>query len=1463
MYLETIISFSNFTLRKYRFLMLFLLITLTNSVLAINEIKTVGNTGADYSTLKAAFAAVNSGTLTGNVTLRIVANTTETTSALLNASGNGSANYSSVIIYPTLPNLTITGTINSALIDLNGADNVVFDGRVNAVGTTVSLSISNLSNSNGANTSTFRFVNDANNNVVKYCQIKGSETNLSSGVLFFSTTTELTGNDNNTISNCEISSSTDTNRPVNVIYSEGSPGSENNNNNILNNTLFNFFSRSTTSNAINLSANSTAFSIINNSFFETATFIPTADVTYSFISINNSIGSGFQILNNCIGGSAALCGGIAWKKTNAKNNAFNGIYLAVGTDSPTLVEGNKISNFDWNNRSNGNWTGILVQSGEVNIGSSTGNIIGETSGTSSVIFNSDIIGPNMNPIQINSTNNVSCIANKIGSISAKNARYVICINKNSDDGNTIINNNTIGSTVTSASIEITTAPLSTTQFFVGIHVQGANNTVKNNNISNLTSNSTGNGNVRGIEILSGSNNVSNNVISKIANASTNSTSLIGLSFSNSCFDNTISANIISELENTNAANINGSVSGMSLDFTGTNLITKNFIHDIYVPSAATNTKIYGIRIVNGIATYSNNIIKLGTTVRSTIYGIYDSGQQDGNMYHNTVYINGNPTSGSLNSYAFYSASNANTINYLNNIFVNARSNSGASGKNYAAYFAYSSVGSLTLNYNVYFTSGIGGVLGFYASTDKVDVPIVSGQDANSLKTNPGFLNENGINSGDYKPVITKFVGVIGTGVNEDFGGALRTTVPTVGAWEFAGSNMWKGFIDTDWGNALNWTLGTIPATDADITFDPYPLKNLVLDITRSVNSIINNQSTYLLILNGKRLTLKGALNFTNGAQIDATATASMFVFSGSTDQYLNAANFVNGSVYNIRLNNPIPVIVSGNLTILGSVSTGGGRLDANTNTPTITFSGSNPQFILNSIYLTNKIYNLVVNNTAGLTINAPLIVSSTLTINNGKLLTLSPIARLNVNGTILNNAGAAGFVLNSASNSTASLIHNTNNVLATARRYIGGDSLAWHFLSSPIRNQSLSGDWKPTGSYSDGTGYDLYVWDEPANCWVYNLNNSVKPTWNAIHASTNFISGKGYLYAVQAKLPTKQFVGQLNNGNIAISVSSLSSKSFKGFNLVGNPYPSSIDWKNNAGFTRNMLETTGGGYNIWIWSYTAQNYGVYNSADPTDNGTNNITRYISPHMGFFVKAASDGTFVFKNAARVSNQAADWLRVKAIENPLNALTLKVNSIDSIGSDEIKLNFGSEFTQPGAGKMFSPAKSAPSLFIKNDNQDFTTFYLTTIKENPTIELGFKAGKDGKYTINATEISSDVETLILEDKLTGKIADLQSSGIYTFTSKTTDKPERFNIHFSKQAMENFVLDFANVYSLNHQIYIDLNATKGDFKIKILDIKGMLIKELTAVGGEQLTVSYPTKGVVFVQLYSNEKSKTFKLLN
>src|SRR3954447_8014404 len=77
---------------------------------------TTGTTGpTTYTTLKAAFDAINAGTHTGSITVSITGNTTEAAAAQLNGSGTGTASYTAIVIKPaasTSP--VISGAVTSS-----------------------------------------------------------------------------------------------------------------------------------------------------------------------------------------------------------------------------------------------------------------------------------------------------------------------------------------------------------------------------------------------------------------------------------------------------------------------------------------------------------------------------------------------------------------------------------------------------------------------------------------------------------------------------------------------------------------------------------------------------------------------------------------------------------------------------------------------------------------------------------------------------------------------------------------------------------------------------------------------------------------------------------------------------------------------------------------------------------------------------------------------------------------------------------------------------------------------------------------------------------------------------------------------------------------------------------------------------------------------------------------------------
>jgi hypothetical protein len=270
-------------------------------------------------------------------------------------------------------------------------------------------------------------------------------------------------------------------------------------------------------------------------------------------------------------------------------------------------------------------------------------------------------------------------------------------------------------------------------------------------------------------------------------------------------------------------------------------------------------------------------------------------------------------------------------------------------------------------------------------------------------------------------------------------------------------------------------------------------------------------------------------------------------------------------------------------------------------------------------------------------------------------LTLNTSTDLMVNGT---------FTIQSDSNGSGSLLNNgtlvspSNNIQCFIA-VTNNDE--FHQLSSPVSNQAINSSFSPfTESF--------YAWNETNASWLPFED----PGFYFLNGSNNFSSGRGYAVNYYAT-STKSFSGNINNGTINIPLT-VTPGSYTGWNLIGNPYPSSINWNTSSGFTRNMLENAGSNQTaFWIWNPKTGNYGAYISN--TASGTNGVTNLIASSQGFWVKATTAGTFSINNAAR-EHASPSWLKSSNTEN--NTIRLKVTSIENSFSDEMMLSFANNLS-----------------------------------------------------------------------------------------------------------------------------------------------------------------------------------------
>ncbi len=149
-----------------------------------------------------------------------------------------------------------------------------------------------------------------------------------------------------------------------------------------------------------------------------------------------------------------------------------------------------------------------------------------------------------------------------------------------------------------------------------------------------------------------------------------------------------------------------------IQFTGgtVNVVARNLIYGLTTATNSTAAEINGIRVAGGTTAYRNNMIAVGAGIANAIgtgsttggiNGIFEAAGTN-NFFHNSVYVGGAPTAGVGPSYAFASTQVTVVRSARDNVFFNARSNAGATGKNYVIRVAGTAPNpaGLTLNNNV-------------------------------------------------------------------------------------------------------------------------------------------------------------------------------------------------------------------------------------------------------------------------------------------------------------------------------------------------------------------------------------------------------------------------------------------------------------------------------------------------------------------------------------------------------------------------------------------------------------------------------------------------------------------------------------------------------------------------------------------------------------------------------------------
>ncbi|TAE90191.1 MAG: hypothetical protein EAY81_01100, partial [Bacteroidetes bacterium] len=709
---------------------------------------------------------------------------------------------------------SIRDSINGVLFNLNGVNHFSISGVQLTTGIAKRLTISNTHLS--ANAAAVRFINDASNNRLESVVLRGANasTNGNAGVVVFSTGL-VTGNDKNSINNCEIGNALPANLPTTLIYAAGSTDvitKSNDSNTISNSYLYNYIHPTSESNAIKLAAGNNSWTINDNHIYQTAA--RTANWLHQVFNLQNGGNrtslNNMRVLRNYIGGSTPFCGGTPWTM-NASAGRFTSTFN-MGNIGGNEFKGNKVCNFLSNSTTltASIWQIVDFQGGKLNIDS---NIFGSTTGRDSIV----LFGANGSTADLVMLNTAEAgeyfiRGNTFGAIKVHsggtNAIKLALINTGAANTPLVtysIIGNTFGNSLDSNILNTNSTSIFSSSIY-GVQnnynfVMNIRNNVFRNFMNNQVSIFGTNGNFLhpisttiGIDTIVGNQifNMRHQALNQINN--TSGAAIIGIFASSSNPGNYIAKNTIHSLEATNTGAAPVTVSGITCGSFTNSLVDGNFIHSLMVASSD-GASINGIQYIGGTNNrISNNMIRLGINsngasipTRPNINGIHRAGPTSGSVsvLFNTVYIGGVSSQGNGVSTFAFSRTGGGGDSIVNNIFVNVRYNTNGLGGLDAA-IGLNNTAFLTSTNNLFYvdTNILGYGLARIGSTlypTLADFRSASLTDFNSIAYNPSFISPNSaagtvdLHINPTTPTPVEGAGVSLTGILTDFDNQQRNT----------------------------------------------------------------------------------------------------------------------------------------------------------------------------------------------------------------------------------------------------------------------------------------------------------------------------------------------------------------------------------------------------------------------------------------------------------------------------------------------------------------------------------------------------------------------------------------------------------------------------------------------------------------------------------------------------------------
>lgn len=482
---------------------------------------------------------------------------------------------------------------------------------------------------------------------------------------------------------------------------------------------------------------------------------------------------------------------------------------------------------------------------------------------------------------------------------------------------------------------------------------------------------------------------------------------------------------------------------------------------------------------------------------------------------------------------------------------------------------------------------------------------------------------------------------------------------------------------------------------------------------------------------------------------------------------------------------------------------------------------------------------------------------------------------LTVNTSITNNG--TFLIQSNATDSGSVITNNYSGSTATYQRYLSGG--VWHLISTPlsvgaqtianfvaVHSAAMTTDGGV--KYSLGT-YDNAFVANGVSTWKNYTSDGSNPA-----PATAFPAGVGYEILMNGD-GTVNFTGNINTAGAVVTLT----ENVTGWNLIGNPFPSSVFGNTNAN-GNNFLSGNSGFLDpsfvsMYVWNPINGSYDIINQAS--------AARSLAPGQAFFVKRIPLASFfgnadvLFNINMRTHQSANNFQKTATAAIPTINLTVD-NNVGTVKSTEIKYMSGTTLgLDPGydAGQFGGVGTSNLNLYTHLVQDNGVKFGLQVVPdtdfETTIIPIGMNANSGTQITFKATatNLPSDKKVFI-EDKLLNKVTEINNTDKSYSVNLSTSLSGKGRFFLHTKANSTLSIDdyLASKYSLvtssekqNIRLY---GAVTEKGSLNIFDTFGRKIHTAKLQTGTEQNISVPrmSSGIYIVKFNIDNKSFSKKIL-